>query len=80
VTRDGDETPARPVGRFGDDEALRTALLPRGARGGRVVGLVVEGGGMRGAFAAGVARASPKRGCRSTPSTCTSGRARARST
>jgi predicted patatin/cPLA2 family phospholipase len=55
VTRDGDETPAPPAGRFGDDEALRTALLPRGARGGRVVGLVVEGGGMRGAFAAGVA-------------------------
>lgn len=41
--------------RFGDDSALATALRPRAERGGRRVGLVIEGGGMRGAFAAGVA-------------------------
>jgi predicted patatin/cPLA2 family phospholipase len=46
---------ASPTRRFGDDAALATALLPRSEREGRVVALVVEGGGMRASFAAGVA-------------------------
>jgi predicted patatin/cPLA2 family phospholipase len=40
---------------FGTDAALTAALTPRAARVDRKVALVIEGGGMRGAFAAGVA-------------------------
>src|SRR5579863_3068433 len=36
------------------DRALATALLPRSLRRGRRVALISEGGGMRGAFGAGV--------------------------